>query len=281
MGRKVVEMSEELGRGFKVLRVKDWNEMFESAKSRTYKIKCQAYMPNKFGLGYRRLVAHPNGPALYGAWCAVVCLLSRMSSPREGYLTDTGRASGYPLSALDVSLLVSMPEQIIAEMLSVCVSQAVGWLVVTSVKDTTRIPQGYHADTLPYPLPHQSLTKPNKEEAPLPPASASPPCASSAASENRTSGNGHFPEAEFGLFWTAYPRKTAKQAARKAFAKAVKVVNIDAMLAAVRAHAASRQWRDGVIPHAATWLNQARWDDDMKIPRSAADKIDWAKEAMR
>lgn len=69
-----------------------------------------------------------------------------------------------------------------------------------------------------------------------------------------------FPE-----FWSAYPRKAAKQAAVKAFARlAPSRELLDTLLSAVRSQSTSPDWRkdDGqFIPHAATWLNGRRWED--------------------
>lgn len=125
-----------------ILRVVGWEEHFESAKSKTYAHKSQAYMPNKHGLGYRRLVDMPNGPALFGAWCSMVQVLSRQAKPRQGYLTDTGSPSGRPFSASDIALLTSMSESLVSAMLQATESESVGWL-----KDTTRTQQGYQKDT--------------------------------------------------------------------------------------------------------------------------------------
>ena len=69
--------------------------------------------------------------------------------------------------------------------------------------------------------------------------------------------------AGFDLFWESYPRKTGKQEAMKAFAR-VKVP-LDTLLNALEIQRRSDQWvRDGgrYIPYPATWLNQARWEDD-------------------
>ncbi len=70
----------------------------------------------------------------------------------------------------------------------------------------------------------------------------------------------------FGVFWERYPRKTAKANALKAWRK----IKPDKALAqtillAVREQAKSPQWQrdDGqYIPHAATWLNARRWEDE-------------------
>jgi hypothetical protein len=67
----------------------------------------------------------------------------------------------------------------------------------------------------------------------------------------------------FDRFWAAYPRKQAKQAARRAWEKLRPAEDLlQAMLAAVARQRDSPQWRDGVIPHPATWLNGRRWEDE-------------------
>tara|TARA_R110000823_G_scaffold236314_3_gene362012 strand:- start:20 stop:676 length:657 start_codon:yes stop_codon:yes gene_type:complete len=66
---------------------------------------------------------------------------------------------------------------------------------------------------------------------------------------------------EFELFWKSYPRHEAKSAAMKAFKK-VKV-DIDVLLQAVAQQKTSKQWKENIIPHASTWLNQSRWEDEI------------------
>ena len=70
----------------------------------------------------------------------------------------------------------------------------------------------------------------------------------------------------FDRFWQAYPRKTAKPQAAKAFAR----LRPDEplllrMLAALALQRQSAQWqRDAgqFIPHPSTWLNGRRWEDE-------------------
>ena len=72
----------------------------------------------------------------------------------------------------------------------------------------------------------------------------------------------------FTAFWAAYPRKVGKQAAMKAFEKAMKLTTLDILLDALDRHKQSAQWiKDGgnFIPHAATWLNQQRWEDELEV----------------
>ena len=71
----------------------------------------------------------------------------------------------------------------------------------------------------------------------------------------------------FDRFWESYPRKEAKQTARKAFEK----LNPDedlllTMLEAIDRFKETAQWKEEngrFIPHPATWLNQRRWEDDL------------------
>ena len=66
----------------------------------------------------------------------------------------------------------------------------------------------------------------------------------------------------FEKFWSVYPKKVGKEAARKAFAK-VKAP-VDTLISAVEAQKSSAQWtKDNgqYIPNPATWLNQGRWED--------------------
>jgi hypothetical protein len=75
--------------------------------------------------------------------------------------------------------------------------------------------------------------------------------------------------AEFEKFWTAYPRKEGKQKARSAFEKVA--VSLDVLLIALESQKKSSQWtKDNgqFIPHAATWLNGKRWEDQLSVDRA-------------
>src|SRR6187399_200096 len=71
----------------------------------------------------------------------------------------------------------------------------------------------------------------------------------------------------FDSFWTAYPRKVGKDAARKAFDKRKPDFDLlEAMLKAISTQKAGQDWRkDGgkYIPHPSTWLNEGRWQDEV------------------
>ena len=74
---------------------------------------------------------------------------------------------------------------------------------------------------------------------------------------------------DFDLSWAVYPRKVGKGAARRIFARIKPDSGLLAkMRDAIEIQRESVQWqKDGgqFIPHPATWLNQERWDDEVKI----------------
>ena len=70
-------------------------------------------------------------------------------------------------------------------------------------------------------------------------------------------------ESDFDQFWNAYPKKTGKELARKAWVKSEP--SISQVLNALAWQTQSQQWRkDGgqFIPMPATYLNQSRWEDE-------------------
>nr|WP_236165721.1 hypothetical protein [Pseudomonas fulva] len=81
---------------------------------------------------------------------------------------------------------------------------------------------------------------------------------------------------EFERFWKLYPRKVGKDKAEKAWAK----LKVDASLfarvgTALAAWSISHDWtKDGgqYIPHAATWLNGKRWEDELPAAGGAHAK---------
>lgn len=78
-------------------------------------------------------------------------------------------------------------------------------------------------------------------------------------------------EAGFEDFWAAWPRKTAKPKAREKYRAALRAgAAPERILASARAQAEA--WRvDGkdrqFIPYPATWLHQARYDDEIERPK--------------
>ena len=73
----------------------------------------------------------------------------------------------------------------------------------------------------------------------------------------------------FDRFWQAYPRKTAKPQAAKAFARLrPDEPLLQRMLAALDLQRQSPQWqRDAgqFVPHPSTWINGRRWEDELSF----------------
>ncbi len=70
-------------------------------------------------------------------------------------------------------------------------------------------------------------------------------------------------------FWDAYPKKVGKKAAWKAWQRleGLDAALLSAVMAGLERAKASEQWaKDGgrYVPHAATWLNGERWEDEHK-----------------
>ena len=71
-------------------------------------------------------------------------------------------------------------------------------------------------------------------------------------------------DTKFNDFYTSYPRKTARGAAKVSWRKACKGVDADVIISQAVLFAASVEGKDKkFIPHPATWLNQERWDDEV------------------
>lgn len=92
-------------------------------------------------------------------------------------------------------------------------------------------------------------------------------------------GNGRSTDAlraRFERFWSEYPRKVAKDAAWAVWLKRAPADDLTTqIIAAVRRQRASEQWtKDGgqFIPHARTWLNQGRWQDEISAQGPSVSK---------
>ena len=94
--------------------------------------------------------------------------------------------------------------------------------------------------------------------------------------------------AGFEEFWAAYPRKTAKKAARNAWEKLKPTPGLaQALVLDCQQRVAQGEWDTGrgkaYIPHPATYLNGERWEDEI-IPRAefkpAQDFSELARQAI-
>ncbi len=100
------------------------------------------------------------------------------------------------------------------------------------------------------------------------------------------------PQPSFDDFWAVYPKTPiGKQAAKRAWDKAVKVASPSFIVEGARRFAADpnlpSKAEEQFIPHAATWLNAGRWEDGPLPPRASArgraydDTATWGTEEQR
>ena len=68
----------------------------------------------------------------------------------------------------------------------------------------------------------------------------------------------------FSEFWDRYPRKASKAEAHKAYARAMKKIAHDDLMFALSERLPALEMKEQkFIPHASTWLNQERWNDEL------------------
>jgi hypothetical protein len=89
----------------------------------------------------------------------------------------------------------------------------------------------------------------------------------------------------FVRFWNAYPLKVAKPRAERSFRKlAPDEPLLEQILVAIDRQRRSREWRkEGgeYIPHPSTWLNNRRWEDEVRLPPGSVATLagsDWRDE---
>lgn len=83
---------------------------------------------------------------------------------------------------------------------------------------------------------------------------------------------------EFDAFWSIYPRKVAKQAALKAWEKALQVADAQTITEGARRYADDPNRHPSYTAHPATWLNAHRWDDEPLPPRELSKEEQLAIE---
>jgi hypothetical protein len=82
---------------------------------------------------------------------------------------------------------------------------------------------------------------------------------------------------EFNLFWAQYPRKVGKLTAQRSWEK-LSQENQQKALEAIAEHrkywvAKGTDWE--FIPHASTWLNQERFEDELVIEEKKKEVLAW------
>lgn len=106
--------------------VRDWNKNYEIAQSRKIEgpLSWVATPCKHDGLGFRRIMALPDGAAVYGAWVLIVQVAAKCN-PRGVLADERG-----PLTPEGLSFKTGCPEKIMQRAIEVVSSERVGWLLV-------------------------------------------------------------------------------------------------------------------------------------------------------
>ena len=87
-------------------------------------------------------------------------------------------------------------------------------------------------------------------------------------------------ETPFGLFWSTYPTKVGKQAAMKAWEKAIQQADAATIVEGARRYAEDPNRHPSYTAHPSTWLNAGRWADDPLPTRELNPAEKRAQEAV-
>ena len=125
-------------------RVRDWDRHFEKAEAKKLKSAWRwVPLPTKHdGEGYRRLIRQPNGMALYGAWCVILCVAAKSVTP--GTLRD---ADG-PLTAEDIADKSGAPADLISETLRILTDPNCGICWIETVSESAAVKTTRPANTV-------------------------------------------------------------------------------------------------------------------------------------
>jgi len=112
-----------------VYQIPGWDHHFENNKSRDIDECSYVAMPNKqHGMGFTRIMAQPDGAAIFGVWCLILQAASRQERPRKGWLTDDGTETGIAWDIEDLAMRWRRPVEEIRRALDVLCSPKIGWL---------------------------------------------------------------------------------------------------------------------------------------------------------
>lgn len=148
---------------------------------------------------------------------------------------------------------------------------------ITDANRRERKPKDYNAVEAP--------VEPVEAETPAPvPAVPAPSTGDLAPIKTKKKSSTARVESDFLDFYAAYPRHVGKEAARRAFVKAVKAGTPAAdIVEGARRYAAATAaagTETRYVAHPATWLNAGRWSDDMQ-DAAPVELTPWQKKTAR
>lgn len=130
-----------------VYQIVAWDRHYENSRSRDVDQCSFVCVPNKqHGMGFKYIMAEPDGPSIYGIWNLILGLCSQQRLhydpnkppdangkkvilfPRDGWLTVNGLADGAPLNAKDLAIKWTRHPDEIQRALDVLCSDNIMWL---------------------------------------------------------------------------------------------------------------------------------------------------------
>lgn len=143
-----------------------------------------------------------------------------------------------------------------------------GYLKRTRTMDSSGRFSGYDYDIFEKPQTRKPTTEIPSTGSPLTekPSTVNPPQLNTNQSNTKESNTKELSIYPFDAFWAAYPKKKAKEAARKAWAKIKPDETLGkVIIQAVEDTKKTTDWKKEngkYIPHPATYLNGKRWEDE-------------------
>lgn len=101
------------------IKIRDWDSFFEADRSRQWKKLSWVPVPNKQGLGYKKIMAHKNGSSIFGCWNALV--------QQASLCTPRGDLSKYSIDDLSTNTMI--PVSILTEAIEF-ITQHLDWIEV-------------------------------------------------------------------------------------------------------------------------------------------------------
>jgi hypothetical protein len=117
-------------------KIREWDRHFEVAQTRKVDRMNWVALPVKHdGLGFRRIMAMPDGAAIYGAW--VLLLQVAAKCPTRGVLADENG----PLDIDDLEMKTGCASKVFSAALKVLTSNRIGWILVAEYQqDGSQLP---------------------------------------------------------------------------------------------------------------------------------------------
>lgn len=133
-----------------IYQLADWDLHFENRRSREIDHRDYVFVPNKqHGMGLTRILSRPDGAEIYGIFHLIVGALSQQRRPRNGWLTDDGKSTGFPWGSAELSEKFRVPQEKIQNALDVLSSQRIGWIRVVDSADDAPTARRERADEPP------------------------------------------------------------------------------------------------------------------------------------